>query len=68
MVICELFDTVRLQRKLMHVMQHNAVGDEFHYVFECCDFDSERDMYDAKQHQTFINRRNANCTCIFKSV
>ena len=34
----------------------NAVGDEFHYVFEYCAFDFDREI-----DLTFINKRNVNC-------
>ena len=41
----------------------NAVGDEFHYVFECCAFDFDKEIY-----LTFVNKRNVNCILFTNNV
>lgn len=39
----------------------NAIGDEFHYIFECCFFDFDRTIYLPN-----INKRRANCLTFTK--
>lgn len=42
-------------RKCIHC-NLNYIGDEYHYVFECCFFD-----FDRKIFLPYIKKRNANC-------